>query len=171
LKKILLLSDTHSYIDERILHYAGQADEIWHAGDFGNLEVFEALESKKPLRAVYGNIDGSEIRSRCSEVLSFNCEGLDVLMVHIGGYPGRYTPLAKEALNSSKPNLFISGHSHILKVLHDKKLALLHLNPGACGRQGWHQKRTMLSFEIEKGEIKNLVVIELGNKTEKSNEN
>ncbi len=165
MKKILLLSDTHSFVDERILHYAEQADEIWHAGDFGNLEVFEALEAKGTLRAVFGNIDGTAIRSRCPESLCFTCEGLEVFMIHIGGYPGKYSPAARESLKQLKPKLFISGHSHILKVMHDKSLNLLHLNPGACGRQGWHQKRTMLSFEIEKGEIQNLVVIELGNKT------
>ena len=164
MKKILLLSDSHSYIDERILDYAKQADEIWHCGDFGNMEVIEALEKIKPLRGVYGNIDGTEIRKIFPEVLRFRCEELDVLMIHIGGYPGKYTPLAKKEIQKQTPKLFISGHSHILKAMFDQKNNLLHLNPGAVGKVGWHQMRTMMRFEINKDQIENLEIIELGKK-------
>ena len=160
--KILLLSDTHSYIDDRILHYAAQADEVWHCGDFGNKQVIEALQAVKPLRGVYGNIDGTEVRQFFPEVNSFTCQQVQVLMIHIGGYPAHYTALATQEIQVNKPKLFISGHSHILKVQYDPKYKLLHLNPGAAGNYGWHKVRTMLRFEIEGEEIKNLEVIELG---------
>lgn len=159
--KILLLSDTHSYIDDRILHYASEADEVWHCGDFGNLAVIEALQAVKPLRGVYGNIDGIEIRQQFPEVNRFACESVEVLMIHIGGYPNKYSPLAKQEILTCPPKLFISGHSHILKVQYDKQFQLLHLNPGAAGLYGWQTVRTMLRFEIEAGEIKNLEIIEL----------
>lgn len=162
--KILLLSDSHSYIDERILEYAKNADEIWHCGDFGNLEVIEQLEKIKPLRGVYGNIDGTEIRKIFPEVTRFKCEEVEVLMIHIGGYPGKYTPLTKKELAEKSPKLFISGHSHILKAMYDDKNKLLHLNPGAVGKVGWHQMRTMMRFEINGDQIENLEVIELGKK-------
>ena len=160
--KILLLSDSHSYIDERIIDYAKQADEIWHCGDFGSMEVIEELEKIKPLKGVFGNIDNDKIRAVFPEVNRFMCEKVEVLMIHIGGYPGKYSPLAKKGISEKKPKLFISGHSHILKVMFDDKNNLLHLNPGACGKSGWHKMRTMLRFEIEGEEIKNLEVIELG---------
>lgn len=162
--KILLLSDSHSYIDDRILDYAKNADEIWHCGDFGNMEVVEKLEKIKPLRGVYGNIDGTEIRKIFPEVLRFKCEEVEVLMIHIGGYPAKYTPLAKKEIEESDPKLFISGHSHILKAMYDQKNKLLHLNPGAMGKVGWHQMRTMMRFEINGTEIEKLEVIELGKK-------
>ncbi|KEY18575.1 metallophosphoesterase family protein [Kaistella antarctica] len=162
--KILLLSDSHSYIDDRILEYATNADEIWHCGDFGNLEVIEKLEKIKPLRGVYGNIDGTEIRKIFPEVLRFKCEDVEVLMIHIGGYPNKYTPLAKKEIEEKAPKLFISGHSHILKAMYDQKNSLLHLNPGAMGKVGWHQMRTMMRFEINGDQIENLEVIELGRK-------
>ena len=162
--KILLLSDSHSYIDDRILEYAKNADEIWHCGDFGNLEVIEKLEQIKPLRGVYGNIDGTEIRKIFPEVLRFKCEKVEVLMIHIGGYPNKYTPLAKKEISDKAPKLFISGHSHILKAMYDQKNSLLHLNPGAMGKVGWHQMRTMMRFEINGDQIENLEVIELGKK-------
>jgi putative phosphoesterase len=162
--KILLLSDSHSYIDDRILEYAGQADEIWHGGDFGSMDVIEQLEKIKPLKGVYGNIDNAKIRSEFSEVSRFTCEEVEVLMIHIGGYPGKYTPLAKQEIAEKAPKLFISGHSHILKVMFDQKNNLLHLNPGACGKQGWHKMRTMMRFVIDGAEIKDLEVIELGAK-------
>ena len=162
--KILLLSDSHSYIDDRILEYAKNADEIWHCGDFGNLEVIEKLEKIKPLRGVYGNIDGTEIRKIFPEVLRFKCEEVEVLMIHIGGYPDKYTPLAKKEISDKAPKLFISGHSHILKAMYDQKNSLLHLNPGAMGKVGWHQMRTMMRFEINGDQIENLEVIELGKK-------
>lgn len=164
LMKILLLSDSHSYIDDRILEYAKSADEVWHCGDFGNLEIIEKLEKIKPLRGVYGNIDGTEIRKIFPEVLRFKCEEVEVLMIHIGGYPGRYSPLAKKEIEAKAPKLFISGHSHILKAMNDKKHNLLHLNPGAVGKVGWHQMRTMMRFEINGNNIENLEVIELGKK-------
>lgn len=160
--KILLLSDTHSYIDDRILHYAAQADEVWHCGDFGNKQVIEALQAVKPLRGVYGNIDGTEVRQLFPEVNRFTCEGMSVLMIHIGGYPAHYTSLALREIKLQTPKLFISGHSHILKVQYDPIYKLLHMNPGAAGNYGWHKVRTMLRFEIEGEEIKNLEVIELG---------
>ncbi len=160
--KILLLSDTHSYIDDRILDYAKEADEIWHAGDFGNMEVIEALEKIKPLKGVYGNIDDAKIRTIFPEVNHFTCEEVDVLMIHIGGYPGKYTPLTKQEILKKKPQLFISGHSHILKAMFDDKNQILHLNPGACGKSGWHKVRTMMRFTIDQKEIKDLEVIELG---------
>jgi putative phosphoesterase len=162
--KILLLSDSHSYMDDRILEYAGQADEIWHGGDFGSFEIIERLEKMKPLKGVYGNIDNAKIRSEFPEVSRFFCENVEVLMIHIGGYPGKYSPLAKEKIAEKTPKLFISGHSHILKVMFDQKNNLLHLNPGACGKQGWHKMRTMMRFVIDDTEIKDLEVIELGPK-------
>ncbi|WP_267404282.1 MULTISPECIES: metallophosphoesterase family protein [unclassified Chryseobacterium] len=161
---ILLLSDSHSYIDNRILDYAMQADEVWHCGDFGNMDVIEELEKIKPLKGVYGNIDSPKIRSEFPEVNRFFCENLEVLMIHIGGYPGKYTPLAKDEIAAKAPQLFISGHSHILKAMFDKKNNLLHLNPGACGKQGWHKVRTMMRFVVDDTEIKDLEIIELGPK-------
>ena len=160
--KILLLSDTHSYMDDRILDYAMQADEVWHCGDFGNMQVIEELEKIKPLKGVYGNIDDAKIRASFPEVNRFFCEDVEVLMIHIGGYPGKYTALTKEEIAKKKPQLFISGHSHILKAMFDEKNQILHLNPGACGKSGWHKVRTMMRFNIDGKEIKELEIIELG---------
>ncbi len=162
MKKILLLSDSHSYIDDRIIDYASQADEIWHCGDFGNPEVIEKLEKITTLRGVYGNIDGEKVRKIFPEVSRFTIENVEVLMIHIGGYPGKYSPLTKKEIAEKAPNLFISGHSHILKAMYDQKNNLLHLNPGACGKEGWHKTRTMMRFEINGDKIENLEVIELG---------
>jgi putative phosphoesterase len=162
LKKILLLSDTHSYIDDRILEYAKNADEIWHAGDFGNLEVIDELKKVGKLRGVFGNIDDAKIRAEFPEIAIFECEKVKVFMIHIGGYPHKYAPRVKEKLKEEKPQIFISGHSHILKVMYDKELEILHLNPGAAGKHGWHKMRTMLRFEINGEKIENLEVIELG---------
>ena len=162
MKKILLLSDSHSYIDDRILDYASQADEIWHCGDFGNPEVIEKLEKITTLRGVYGNIDGEKVRKIFPEISRFTVENVEVLMIHIGGYPGKYSPLTKKEIAEKEPNLFISGHSHILKAMYDQKNNLLHLNPGACGKEGWHKTRTMMRFEINGDKIENLEVIELG---------
>ena len=162
LKKILLLSDTHSYIDDRILEYAQQADEIWHAGDIGDISVTDKLAKIKPLRAVYGNIDDFSTRRIYPENLRFTLEGVDVLMTHIGGYPGRYDPKIRQQLYSKPPKLFICGHSHILKVIYDKKLECLHMNPGAAGKYGFHQVRTLLRFVLDNGNIRDLEVIELG---------
>lgn len=158
--KILLLSDTHSYLDETILKYAKQADEIWHAGDIGDLLVTDTLKKIKPLRAVYGNIDSAEARAEFPLDTKFKCEEVSVWITHIGGYPGRYNPRIKEEIKKNTPLLFISGHSHILKVMPDKKLKLLHMNPGAIGTHGFHKVRTMLRFEVDGREIKNLDVIE-----------
>ena len=160
--KILLLSDTHGYLDEAICKYARQADEIWHAGDVGTLEVADRLAAIKPLRAVHGNIDDATLQQEYPLDQRFFCEGVDVWITHIGGYPDRYSPRIRKEIVRNSPKLFISGHSHILKVMYDKKLGLLHMNPGACGKQGFHQVRTMLRFEIDGPEIKNLEVIELG---------
>ncbi|MCL9808681.1 metallophosphoesterase family protein [Flavobacterium luminosum] len=164
MKKILLLSDTHSHIDDVILKYVAWADEVWHAGDIGDLSVTEAIEKQKTLRAVYGNIDGSDARIMFPLHNRFSCEGVQVWMTHIGGYPGKYNPNIREELKLNPPKLFICGHSHILKVQYDKTLDLLHMNPGACGKSGFHQVRTMLRFVIEGDKIKDLEVIELGKK-------
>ncbi|MFV8280030.1 metallophosphoesterase family protein [Christiangramia marina] len=161
MKKILLLSDTHSHMDERILHYAGEADEIWHAGDIGKTDVTDKLKQIRPLRAVYGNIDDAEIRKEFPLNQRFMCEEVDVWITHIGGYPGKYSPAIREEIRQHPPKLFICGHSHILKVMNDKNLGLLHMNPGAAGKHGFHKKRTMLRFKIDKKEIKELEVIEL----------
>ena len=160
MKKILLLSDTHSYIDEAILKYVKQADEVWHAGDIGDLSVTDTLQKLKPLRGVYGNIDNDKARQEFPLHNRFECEGVDVWITHIGGYPGRYDSLIREALYKNPPKLFICGHSHILKVMPDKKRDLLHMNPGAIGTHGFHKVRTMLRFEVDQGAIKNLEVIE-----------
>jgi putative phosphoesterase len=160
--KILLLSDTHGYIDDQILKFVKQADEVWHVGDIGDLTVTDAITRFRPLRAVYGNIDNAKIRNEFSLDNEFTIENMTVFMTHIGGYPNRYNVRIKEKLESNPPDLFISGHSHILKVMPDKKLDLLHMNPGAVGKQGFHNVRTMLRFSIDKKEIKNLEVIELG---------
>ncbi len=161
MKKILLLSDTHSYIDNDILKYTKQADEVWHAGDIGNLTVTDTLQKLKPLRAVYGNIDNDEARREFPLHNRFICEGVDVWITHIGGYPGRYDKRVRYDIYQNPPKLFICGHSHILKVMPDKKTGLLHMNPGAIGKHGFHTVRTMLRFEIDKGNIQNLEVIEL----------
>lgn len=158
--KILLLSDTHSHIDDFILKYALEADEIWHAGDIGDLTVTDQLSKIKPLKAVYGNIDDDKARLQFPEHLRFNCGGMDVWITHIGGYPGRYNMRVKEQIYHNPPDIFICGHSHILKVMMDKKINCLHMNPGAVGIHGFHKKRTMLRFEINAGKISNLEVIE-----------
>ncbi|MEZ4816873.1 MAG: metallophosphoesterase family protein [Flavobacteriaceae bacterium] len=160
MKKILLLSDTHSYIDESILKYVMQADEVWHAGDIGDIQVTDAIQKLKPLKAVYGNIDDAKARQEFPLDLRFFCEGVEVWITHIGGYPGRYDRRIFAEINRNPPKLFISGHSHILKVIPDKKLGLLHMNPGAAGKHGFQKVRTMLRFEIEGTDIKNLEVIE-----------
>jgi len=161
MKKIGLLSDTHSYLDESVFTHFKDCDEIWHAGDFGTLEVVEKLQAFKPFRGVYGNIDGKDVQVQCPEHLRFDCEGVDVWMTHIGGYPGRYSSLVKAEITKNPPKLFICGHSHILKVQYDPKLGLLHLNPGAAGKQGWHKVRTLMRFDVHEGKVENLEVIEL----------
>jgi len=160
MKKIILLSDTHHTLDERIFPYLETCDEIWHAGDIGKLEVTDQLKTFAPLRAVWGNIDDHSARKEFRETTYFKCEQVKVMMTHIGGYPGRYSKGIKDILIRKQPNLFISGHSHILKVMHDKKLNILHMNPGAIGNYGWHKVKTILAFDVEGKDIKNLRVIE-----------
>jgi len=164
MRRIGLLSDTHGYLDDRILAYLSECDEIWHAGDIGNAETAQKLSALKPLRAVSGNIDGIDLRQEYPLQLRFICEEVDVLMVHIGGYPGHYSTEVRKEFNFLTSKLFISGHSHILKVIYDNKYKLLHINPGAAGIQGFHQIRTMIRFSIDKEVIKDLEVIELGRK-------
>lgn len=160
MKKILLLSDTHSYIDEKILKYVKRADEVWHAGDIGNLTVTDAIKELKPLRAVYGNIDDHQARNEFPLHNRFMCEKVDVWITHIGGYPGKYNPSIRQEIYANPPKIFICGHSHILKVMPDKTTGLLHMNPGAVGKHGFHKVRTMLRFEIDGEKIQNLEVIE-----------
>lgn len=160
--KILLLSDTHSYIDEAILKHARWADEIWHAGDIGALEVTDQLTRIKPVRAVHGNIDDHIIQKEFPLNQRFRCEQVDVWITHIGGYPPKYNIRTREEIKTNPPKLFICGHSHILKVMWDKKLGVLHMNPGACGKHGFHQVRTMLRFVIDGPDIKDLEIIEIG---------
>jgi len=161
MKKILLLSDTHSFIDDQILKFVKQADEVWHAGDIGNLDVTDTIKKLKPLRAVYGNIDDKDARAEFPLDYKFELEKVTVWMTHIGGYPNNYYRRIREDIKLNPPKIFISGHSHILKVQYDKKLNLLHLNPGAAGNHGFHKIRTMLRFNLENGEIKDLEIIEL----------
>ena len=158
--KILLLSDTHSYMGEDILKYVKQADEVWHAGDIGDLKVTDAIKKLKPLRAVFGNIDNAEARLEFPEHLKFKCEGVNVWITHIGGYPPKYNSQVRDELKRNPPDIFITGHSHILKIMHDKTLNLLHINPGAIGTHGFHKVRTMVRFEIDGKNIKKLEVIE-----------
>ena len=154
------MSDTHSYIDDDILKYVKQADEVWHAGDIGDLKVTDAITNLKPIKAVYGNIDDSKVRLEFPEHNRFMCEDVDVLITHIGGYPGKYNNRIRDMIYQNPPKLFICGHSHILKVMPDKKLNLLHMNPGAIGKHGFQKVRTMLRFTIDGGKIENLEVIE-----------
>jgi uncharacterized protein len=160
--KIGLMSDTHSYLDEKIFDYFKEVDEIWHAGDFGTEGVADRLEKFKPLRGVYGNIDNQALRARFPENLRWHTEGVDVWMTHIGGYPNKYPTHIKEVLKTQPPDLFICGHSHILKIMPDRDFNLIHINPGACGNEGWHKMKTLVRFSIDEGKIRNMEVIELG---------
>ena len=160
--KILLLSDSHSFIDSRVLEYAKQADQVWHAGDIGNMDVTDQIAKQKPLKAVYGNIDDHICRATYPLDLHFMVEKVKIFITHIGGYPNRYTARVKKILEETKPDLYICGHSHILKVIYDDKMNTLHMNPGAVGNHGIHQVRTMLRFEINNDKIENLEVVELG---------
>lgn len=162
--KIGLLSDTHGYLDPGIFKYLDTCDEIWHAGDIGTVEITDKLSSLKPLRAVYGNIDGGILRKQFKQYLLFTLEGVSVLITHIGGAAGSYTPYSLELISKHKPKLFICGHSHILKVMYDNKNELLYMNPGAAGNQGFHKIKTLLRFELINGNIKNLEAIELGHR-------
>ena len=162
MKKIGLLSDTHSYLDQNIFEYFKECDELWHAGDIGSMEVVEKLQAFKPLKAVYGNIDHGVLRQEFPLDLRFDCEGLDVFITHIGGYPGRYNKRVRELLRADPPKLYICGHSHILKIMPDKQLDFLHINPGACGVHGFHREKTIVRFGIEEGKIQDVEVINLG---------
>lgn len=160
--RIGLLSDTHSHLDPQIFHYFAECDEIWHAGDIGNHELADRLEAFKPFRAVYGNIDDKKMQLRFPEHNRFVIEGLDVWITHIGGYPGKYPKKIKEEMLRNAPSLYITGHSHILKVMPDPNFGLLHMNPGACGIEGWHKMKTLLRFSIENALVKDLELVELG---------
>ena len=159
--KIGLLSDTHSFLDEKIFDYFAEVDEIWHAGDIGDPQVIKQLADFKPVRAVYGNIDEPALRHQYPENAIFTVEGLKVFMTHIGGYPGRYNARVRKLIDEHQPKLYVCGHSHILKVMPDPKRDLLHVNPGACGQHGFHQVRTIVRFTINDGKIEELQVIEL----------
>ncbi len=160
MKKIGLLSDTHGFIHPKVSDFFMSCDEIWHAGDIGNIETADKLAEIKPFKAVYGNIDGGKLRQSFKEFELFHCENVMVLMIHIGGYPGRYTPVARKLIAEHKPKLFISGHSHILKAMPDPKYNLLHINPGSAGKQGLHKMITMVRFVIDGSDIKDLEVFE-----------
>ena len=160
--RIGLLSDTHHFLDETLFRHFESCDELWHAGDFGTIALADRLAAFKPLRGVYGNIDGQDIRKVYPEKLRWQSEGVKVFMTHIGGYPPRYNPVVKKELESDTPQLFICGHSHILKIMYDERLHCLHMNPGAAGRQGWHTVRTAIRFTIDGANMKDCEVIELG---------
>ncbi len=162
MKKIGLISDTHGFLDENIFRHFDSCDEIWHAGDFGDMAIANKLSDFKPLLGVYGNIDGNEIRSQFPVNLKWACESLEVYMTHIGGYPPHYNPAVKKELLAIAPQLFICGHSHILRIIFDDKISCLHMNPGAAGNHGWHQVRTVVRFMVDGKEIRNCEVIELG---------
>lgn len=166
MKRILLLSDTHNYIDEAIIRYAESCDEIWHAGDIGTAEVSNVLEKIKPFRAVYGNIDGNDIRIRYPKHIRFVCEGMDIFMTHIAGKPDTYAADVKQLIQFRPPQVLICGHSHILMVKRSPKYGCMHLNPGAAGKHGFHHVRTMLRFSISNGKMSNMEVIELGPRAE-----
>ena len=160
--RIGLISDTHNYLDDAVFRHFEQCDEVWHAGDFGTAAVADKLKAFKPLRGVYGNIDGQDIRLEYPEKLRFKCEEVNVFMVHIGGYPGKYAPAIRPELMADPPQLFVTGHSHILKIIYDDKLKCMHMNPGAAGTHGWHKVRTLIRFDIDGKDMKNCQVIELG---------
>ena len=160
--RIGIISDTHSFWDEKYLHYFEPCDEIWHAGDICSTELIERFQAFRPVRAVCGNCDGGDLRRMFPEILRWKCEDVDVLMKHIGGYPGRYDPSVRQQLYERPPQLFISGHSHILKVQYDKTLRLLHINPGAAGIQGWQKERTLIRLTIEGNKFTDCEVITLG---------
>lgn len=162
MKRIGLISDTHNYLDEAVFRHFEECDEIWHAGDFGTPDIVYKLGGFRPIRGVFGNIDGDWIRKEFPEKLRFNCEGISVYMTHIGGYPPNYNKVTKPELKANPPKLFISGHSHILKIIYDDKLQCLHMNPGAAGKEGWHKIRTLIRFTIDGANMKDCEVIELG---------
>ena len=160
--RIGLISDTHGFLDSAVFKHFDACDEIWHAGDFGNISIADSLNAFKPLKGVWGNIDGYDIRSVYGQKEAWTCEEVSVFMTHIGGYPGRYAPGIKQELINNKASLFICGHSHILKVMYDDKTGCLHMNPGAAGNAGWHTIRTLLRFSIDGKAIRDCEVVELG---------
>ena len=162
MQKIGIISDTHNYLDEAVFKHFENCDEIWHAGDFGNGAIAARLAAFKPLKGVYGNIDGKDIRGSYPEQLRWKCEEVNVFMTHIGGYPPRYNAAVLKELTRQPTQLFICGHSHILKIIYDEKLQCLHMNPGAAGNQGWHKVRTLIRFTIDGHNMKDCEVIELG---------
>ena len=164
MKQIGLISDTHSYLDPKVFEYFESCDEIWHAGDFGSIKVYDDLAAFKPIKGVYGNIDGREIRLCCPLNQMFECEGHKIYMTHIGGYPGKYQQQARLRIIEYSPDIFICGHSHILKIIPDKQFNLLHINPGAAGNTGFQQVRTLVRFKLSPGKITDMEVIELGMK-------
>ena len=159
--RIGLVSDTHHYLDEAIFEHFKNCDEVWHVGDFGSEDIAKRIKEKKKIRGVYGNIDGQDIRTEFPELLVFMCEDVKVMIKHIGGYPPKYNPETKKEILIHRPQLFISGHSHILKIMYDDKLNCLHMNPGAAGKHGWHKVRTIIRFVIDGVEMKDAEVIEL----------
>ena len=161
MKTIGLLSDTHSFIDKSVLDFFKDVDEIWHAGDIGDIDVVYRLEALKPVKAVYGNIDGPAVRNHVKELEIFRCENMKVLLIHIGGYPGKYAPKVKQLLKNNTCDLFVCGHSHILKVMYDKVLGIMHINPGAAGMSGFHQIRTAMRFVVDNQEVKNMQILEI----------
>jgi len=165
MKQIGILSDTHSYLDERIIKHLEDCDEIWHAGDIGNVDVTDRLgQLSGKLRAVYGNIDDGEVRKEFDLNEAFQVEGVNILMTHIAGRPGRYPPRVKEIVAQVKPKIFVCGHSHICLVQHNKEFDLIHINPGAAGKHGFHKKRTLVKLDVNDGKIENLRIVELGNR-------
>ena len=162
MKRIGLISDTHNFLDEAVFKHFEKCDEIWHAGDFGNISIANKLAAFKPLKGVFGNIDGNDIRTVYPETLRWTCEEVTVYMTHIGGYPPKYNPVVKKELTAAPPKLFITGHSHILKIMYDDSLQCLHMNPGAAGMQGWHKVRTVIRFVIDGNNMRDCEVIELG---------
>lgn len=169
MKQIGILSDTHGYWDDRYAaHFAG-CDEIWHAGDIGDISIIERLQEVAPVvRAVSGNVDHGEVRRKCPEIIEFRCEGIPVLLTHIGGYPGKWSKGMKKLLLESGIRLMVDGHSHILRIIYDPELKLLHINPGAAGQQGWHRKRTLVRLKIDGGDMRDCEIIELGPETHDS---
>ena len=161
MKKILIISDTHGHVDDHIMKYVKESDEVWHAGDIGTTQVTDTISNLKPLRAVFGNIDNHELRLSFPDELLFECEDINIYMTHIGGRPGRYSKGISEKIKSLKPKIFICGHSHILKIQFDKVNQLLFINPGAIGKHGFHKVRTMVRLVIDKSDIKNMQVIEV----------
>lgn len=164
MKRIGILSDTHGYWDDRYLEYFAECDEIWHAGDIGSYDLIRRLEEFRPVKAVCGNCDGGDTRKTYPELLEWECENTRVMMTHIGGYPGKYAPGIRKILSEKRPQLFIAGHSHILKVMFDKQMNLLYINPGAAGIMGWHKVRTLIRVTLSQGNFSNLEIIELGDK-------